>query len=85
MNPTQSTNTDVEGAFRAEAGRSAVRNQAAETEYSINYLKEEINKVVWMFAASQTSLKEADDLSCRILELFVRNREKYGGMPEFQD
>jgi hypothetical protein len=48
------------------------------TEYSINDLKIELNKVVWMYAAQDTTLREAEDLASELLRLFVANREKHG-------
>ena len=48
------------------------------TEYSINDLKIELNKVVWMYAAQDTTLREAEDLANELLRLFVTNREKHG-------
>lgn len=49
-----------------------------DSEYSINDLKIKLNEVVWMFAASETTLKEAEDLSNELLRLFTENRHKHG-------
>ena len=78
----ETVDRDVVSPLKSEAG-SVVRSDRVVSEYSINCLKEEINKVVWMFAASTTTLKDADDLACKILTLFVENRDKHGVVGEF--
>ena len=57
---------------------AAIPEPEQPTEYSINYLKEELNKVVWMYAAQDTTLKEAEALANELLRLFIANREKHG-------
>ncbi len=58
-------------------------DEPANSEYSINYLKEELNKVVWMYAAANTTLREAEEIANELLAIFTRNREKHGMAGQF--
>ncbi len=77
----------LSAAIAAEKGHVSLKDAKDEpnSEYSLNYLKEEINKVVWMFAAGETPLMEAEKLSFQIFQLFVENRQKHGATGAFQD
>lgn len=43
-----------------------------------NALKVEINTFIWMHAPSDMPLGKADELACKVFELFIEARKQYG-------
>lgn len=67
MNAPKDIETPKAQTEPAEAAFSAARGSASHTDAEITDLKMRLNQIIWEYAPAETTIGDAEDLACKIL------------------